>query len=505
MRRAYLMGIDNGGTVTKAAVYDTAGNEVAVCGVKTEMLFPAAGHAERNMEDLWHANAHVVREVIDKAGIRADQVEGVAVAGHGNGLYLVDAEGRPVRNGINSADNRAADYVARWYQDGTFDRIFPITCQSLWAAQPVALLSWFRDHDPSALDRTRWIFMCKDYIRYRLTGEPVAELTDYSGTNLMNIRDLVYDPDVLGALGIADMTCKLPPVRRSAEVCGRVSRAAADATGLREGTPVAGGLFDIDACAIATGITDSDRLCLIAGSWSINEFISRSPVQDRDIFMTSAYCVPGWWLVTEASATSASNLEWVLSHLLAGEQAEAKVRGCSVYDLVNAAVDDVKPSDDDPVFLPFLYSSNESPGASGSFLGLHGWHTKAHVLRAVYEGITFSHKTHIDRLLGHRGPARAARIAGGAARSAVWVQMFADVLQLPIELPACEELGAMGAALCAGVSVGLFASFPEAVEAMVRVSRTVEPRAEYRRVYMEKHARYRQLISSLQGAWQPRA
>jgi L-xylulokinase len=511
--RSFLMGIDNGGTVTKAALYDTCGRELAVSSVKTEMLFPHPGHAEKNVDDLWAANVRVIAEVMKRAGALPGEIAALAVTGHGNGMYLADATGRPTHNGINSADSRAVDYVARWYADGTFEKVLPRTCQAIWAAQPAALLAWFRDNDPAVLERTRWIFMCKDYIRYRLTGEACAEVTDYSGLSLMNVRTLKYDADVLNAFGLGGMECKLPPLRGSGEICGTVTAAAAAETGLREGTPVAGGLFDISACAIGTGITRPDRLCLIAGSWSINEFISPAPVQDRELFMTSAYCIPGYWLITEASATSASNLEWVTSELMTGERAEAEARGGSVFDTVNAMVGGLPPRESDVLFLPFLYGSNEGPRASGGFLGLHGWHGKAHMLRAVYEGVAFSHKTHVDRLLAHRGgahpaaavpnPPSAVRIAGGAARSDVWVQMFADVLQLPIELTACEELGAMGAAMCGGVGVGRFASFEEAAKSMVRVSRTVEPRRENREVYAAKYARYRQCIDALRRAWDP--
>jgi L-xylulokinase len=264
---------------------------------------------------------------------------------------------------------------------------------------------------------------------------------------------------------------------------------------------VAGGLFDITACAIGTGITSPDRICLIAGSWSINEYVSPAPVQDRDLFMTSAYCIPGYWLITEASATSASNLEWVVSELMAGERREAQAKGGSVFDAVNDMVDGIAPADSDVLFLPFLYGSSAGPKATAGFLGLHGWHGRAHMLRAVYEGVVFSHKTHVDRLLCHRGSAQAARIAGGAAKSSVWVQMFADVLQLPIELTACEELGAMGAAICAGVGVDLFGSFEEAVERMVRVSRTVEPRKENREVYRDKYGSYLRHIEALRTVW----
>ena len=145
-----------------------------------------------------------------------------------------------------------------------------------------------------------------------------------------------------------------------------------------------------------------------------------------------------------------------------GERREARAKGGSVFDAVNEMVQGVQPADSDVLFLPFLYGSNVGPKASAGFLGLHGWHGKAHMLRAVFEGVVFSHKTHIDRLLGYRPDAHAARIAGGAAKSGAWVQMFADVLQLPIELTACEELGAMGAAMCGGVGVGIFGSFEEA-------------------------------------------
>jgi len=497
--RTCLLGIDNGGTVTKAALYDTAGTELAVSSVKTEMKFPCPGHAEKDMEDLWSANVRVISDVMTRAGVAASEVAAVAVTGHGNGMYLVGGDGRPVGAGINSADSRAEEYVARWQSDGTFDRVLPRTCQALWAAQPAALLAWFRDHRPRELERTRWVFMCKDFIRYRLTGEAFAEVTDYSGINLLDIHRLRYDSDLLAAYGLQGIADKLPPLRGSSEICGRVSRAAAEATGLKEGTPVAGGLFDITSCAIACGITDAERLCLIAGSWSINEYISPSPVQDRDLFMTSAYCIPGYWLITEASATSASNLEWTVSELMCAEREQAQARGESVFDLVNRMVDGVAPGDSDVLFLPFLYGSNEGPDASAAFLGLRGWHGRAQMLRAVYEGVVFSHKRHLERLLRHRPAARAARIAGGAAKSDVWVQLFADALGLPIELTACEELGAMGAAICGGVGVGLFSSFEEAVRQMVRVSRTVQPRAALGPVYNDKYRRYVATLAALKG------
>ena len=497
----YLLGIDNGGTVTKAGIYDPTGTEIAVSAVKTEMRFPMPGHAEKDVDALWAANVRVIGEVIRRAGIDASLIAAVAVTGYGNGMYLVDADGRPAWSGINSADSRAASFVEKWYADGTFERILPLTCQAIWPAQPVALLAWFKAHEPGAYARTRWVFQCKDYIRYRLTGEPCAELTDSSGTSLMNVHTLRYDPRVLELFGISDAMDKLPPMRLSSDICGRVSRDAAAVTGLREGTPVAGGLFDIDACALATGITDSEKLCLIAGSWSINEYLSPVPVASPDLFMTSAYCIPGYWLESESSATSASNLEWFVTELMGGEREKAEAAGRSVFALCNEMVESIAPTGSDVLFLPFLYGSNAGAHASGCFIGLHGWHTRAHLLRAVYEGVVFSHRTHVERLLKFRDRPGAARIAGGAAKSDVWVQMFADVLQLPIEVTRSEELGAMGAAICAGVAVGMFESYGDAVARMVRVARTVDPDPARRAIYDESYGRYSSFVGALRHVW----
>jgi L-xylulokinase len=498
----YLLGIDNGSTVTKAALYDTSGRELAVSAVKTEMVFPLPGHAEKDVEALWAANRKVIGDVLRKAGVTGAEVAGVAVTGYGNGMYLIAEDGSPAHAGINSADSRATDYVERWYRDGTFERVLPRVCQPVWAGQPAALLAWFRDNRPEELARTRWVFPCKDYIRWRLTGEAFGEVTDLSGTSLLNVRELRYDPEILAAYGLQGVAEKLPPLRGPADLCGRITAGAAAETGLVEGTPVAGGMFDIVACAAATGITSTDRILMIAGSWSINEYISTAPVEHHDYFMSVAYGIPGYWLIAENSPTSASNLEWFVSELMGGEAAEARAGGHSVFERCSELVASVPPEKSDVLFLPFLYGSNAGPRASAAFLGLHGWHTKAHMLRAVYEGVAFSHRTHVERFLKVRPPAKAARIAGGAAKSGVWLQIFADALQLPIEVTACEELGAMGAAMCAGVAVGAFSSFEEAAARMVRVSRTVEPDRGKKALYDGKYAAYGRTVQALRAVWE---
>ena len=178
----------------------------------------------------------------------------------------------------------------------------------------------------------------------------------------MNVVRADYDDELLEDFGILEYREMLPPLRQSTDICGRVTAGAAAATGLAEGTPVMGGFFDIDACAIATGLTDDQDLSIVAGTWSINQFISKKPVGSEELFMTSIYGIPGYWLVSEASATSASNLEWFIKNLMNGED----------YDVINGKVRAIAPEESDVVFFPFLFASSVGE-LSSCFLGLQGW------------------------------------------------------------------------------------------------------------------------------------
>lgn len=493
----YLIGLDNGGTLSKAALYDLNGHEIAVVSRKTAMYQPEPGFTERDCDEMWAANVGAIRGVLEKAGISGDEVIGVAATGHGNGMYLSGYDGRPTYNGMISTDSRGKEYAIQWMEDGTFEKILPKTMQSVWAGQPTTLLRWFLDNKPEVLEKTQWIFMCKDYIRYRLTGEAYGEIADMSGSSLMNVRDVCYDKELLADMGLASIYDKLPPLKYSGEICGYITEEVAGLTGLKAGTPVAGGCMDIHASAMAVGITSEEQMCVVAGTWSINEYISKKPVVDKDLFMTSIYSIPGYWMTLEGSPTSASNLEWFLTEVLK----DVDLRGRDIYEYSNSCVDKIGDSDCGVVFLPFLFGSNVNINARGAFIGLQSWHTRDNMLRAVYEGIVFCHRYHIEKLLKFRDKPQTIRMAGGVAKSKVWVQMFADVLQTPIEVARSQELGALGSAICAGVAVGAFDSFREASESMVDIMYTAQPNPEKAAIYEKKYARYKAVIEALDSVW----
>ena len=494
----YVMGLDNGGTSTKAAIFDLHGKEIATAGKQTKIITPQSGYTERDMEGLWLANCNCIKRAIEKAQIHAKEIIGIAVCGHGKGLYPWGKDGKPAYNGIISTDSRAWKYPQKWYDTRIYDEVHGRICQEFMACQQVALLAWLKDHHREVYDRIQYAFSVKDYVRFRLTGEAYSEATDISGSGLMDIKNVRFDKEILEKLGIEEVYDMLPPIRYSSDLCGRVSEEAAKLTGLLAGTPVAGGMFDIDACAIAVDVTSPERMCTIAGTWSINEYISKQPIMDGSIAMNSLFAIPGYYLVEECSATSSGNLEWFLQHFVKQESiGEEK----NIYEYVNEKVASVKTEECDVYFLPFLYGSNAHHLGKGSFIGLTIYHNQAHILRAIYEGVVFSHKTHIEKLLSSRKPPEAIRMAGGAANSKVWVQMFADILGFPIETVDAKELGALGCGMAAAIVAGVYKDYKDAASHMVHVSERIQPNLEMTKIYQKKYEKYCAISRALDTVW----
>ncbi|WP_332829118.1 FGGY-family carbohydrate kinase [Treponema primitia] len=257
-------------------------------------------------------------------------------------------------------------------------------------------------------------------------------------------------------------------------------------------------MFDIDSCAVAMNVTTPEEFCTIAGTWSINEYPSKTPVTDGSIAMNSLFAIPGYFLVEECSATSAGNLDWFTEHFIDKHEIP---EGRKLYEYLDGEVEKIKPEDSDVYFLPFLYGSNDNPLGRAAFVGLSSYNEKIHSIRAIYEGVVFSHKTHIDRLLKTRKPPKTIRMAGGAVNSVVWVQMFADILGYPIETIAVKELGALGCAMAAAIAAGEFKDYGEAVASMVRVDRTVNPNPDRAAIYKKKYEKYSAIRDALGGVW----
>jgi L-xylulokinase len=497
----HVLGIDYGSTMIKAGVYDLAGNEKSVSSGKCDSFSPQAGWYERDLDTVWQASKDAIAGALKKAGLSGGDIAAVSLTGHGNGAHLITADGKGARPAIEGADGRALEYVERWKKDGSFSKVHPMNLQAIFPAHTLCVMAWLRDHEPNSFKKAKWSLMPKDYIRLKLTGEAFLEYSDSTGSGLINTRDRKIDADMLDEAGLGFLAEKLPPLKYACDLCGQVTDAAAKETGLKAGTPVAAGCYDIDSAGLATGLTDESVMNVIVGSWANNQFISTTPIISEDFFSTTVYAIEGYYLMLEGSATGAINLEWFVDSFMGAEKAAAKTSGKNVYALCDEEVASIKPEASAALFLPFIYGSNVNPKAKGVFLGIDGSYSRKEIVRAVFEGICFTHRYHIEKLDTFKKTPSVARMSGGAVKSDVWRQMFADVLNKSMEVTGLSELGTLGAAMCAAVCAGFYKDLGEAAKKMVKVSGRTDPNSTLKKIYDDKYEKYKKALKFLDGYW----
>lgn len=481
------MGIDCGGTVLKAGIYDRHGTEIGVSRTNLQVLSSQPGWAERDMEQLWASCSDVIRDVLTRTKTSPGSIQGIAISAQGKGLFLLDKQQQPLGHGILSSDQRALELVRQWQAEGIPDALYPLTRQTLWTGHPATLLRWIKDHEPERYARIGAIQMAHDFLRTCLTGEVACEETNISESNLYNMAQGSYDPALLQLLGIRDMAAVLPRIVRSSEIAGRVTSAAAVQTGLLAGTPVYGGLFDVVSTALCAGLEDEQTLNAVMGTWSVTSGITtRIDLNQTARFVYGRAAEADQYIVHAASPTSAGNLEWLLRQWQITD-----------YESVNRDVAALPKAGSNLFFVPFLYGSNAGTGMTAGFYGLQALHERPHLLQAIYEGVVFSHMTHLDFLRQRFPQARRIRMTGGPAHSAVWMQMFADISGLTLELPRIEETGCLGAALTAMVGGGEYRSFHAAQQAIQGDMQLVTPDWQAHSRYQQKFTQYQLLVNTL--------
>jgi L-xylulokinase len=486
---SYLVGIDAGQTVTKAALFDLSGRELAVASAGTRTVSPRPRWQERDMDEAWTQTAQAIRRCLAEAGVDPAAVLAVGLCGHNDGMHLVDARGRPVRPAILATDSRAYAHAARMRAGDLGTRALELTGQVPVAYSPAPLLAWLREHEPEALDRAASVLFCKDWLRLRLTGQVATDPSEASAF-CTDVHTQTWSTDALRLFGLDDLARLLPPIVDSAAVAGTVTREAAELTGLRAGTPVVTGAHDVDAAAVGIGAVATGSLSIVMGTFSINQVVAAQPVADAR-WQARTFLRPAQWLHMSTSPSSASNLEWAVRQFGPWDDAGLPAHRAAIEEAAHAPTDT-------PVYLPFLYGSPFGPGIGAAFAGLRGWHTRGHLMRAVLEGVVFNHRWHTDAL-AERFPVRQrpARLCGGGSRSPLWSQMLADALGTPVEVTDATEAGSRGAAVLAGAGAKVYADLDEAVAATVRVVRAHEPDPSTVERLDAGYARFRRVADAL--------
>jgi L-xylulokinase len=499
--RERLIGIDAGGTMTKVVLFDLHGNELGCERQPNHMLMPHAGWTERDAEAMWSATCKSVRALLESTKTSPDNIVAVTPSGYGGGVYFVDRDGAPVRNGLVSTDTRSLPLLDKWAANGVRKEVSTAIEQLMWPGQTLAIMGWMQENEPTTMERTAHVLACKDFLRLRLCGDISTDPTDAGCAGILNVTRSEISTDAFKAAGLTGWLKKLPPLAPGAEVAGHVSASAARATGLKQGTPVVRGVYDVVGCALATGVEQSSQLAAVAGTFSIHSTLHRTPALDPLPHIQTPYPIPGLILATTATPTSASNLEWFCKTFMRLELDQARAAGRSIYDVCNELVAGTLPADNHIHFFPFLLDGPR--GAPAGFTGMKASTTMADLLRGLYEGVVFAHRTDFNYLLNGPDAAKpnVIRFAGGPSRSMVWSQMFADGLNLPVEITNGGELGAKGGAVCAAVATGAYKTVSEAIKNMVKVEHRLEPDQNRSGALTAKFYEYSETVANNVQAW----
>jgi sugar (pentulose or hexulose) kinase len=502
MKLKCLLGIDVGTTMMKSVVFDLKGNEIGKASYGAEILHPRPGWAEQDMHAVWKSAALSIRDAISKSGVAPKDILCVSLSGQGAGTWLIDQEGRPTRNAVSWLDGRAGTIIDEWKESGISDKLVD-TCGLVYysGSGPGIIFPWFMRNNRKVLDDSAFELWAKDWVRYCLTGEIMTDETDPS-MGMIDPKTRRYSQEVMELTGIGGYSRLLPPIKPSHEIGGKVTKAAAEATELAEGTPVAVGAWDVSSTALGQGAVRPNQAVSIVGTAGIHLVVTDNPVVNR-AYSLSCHTVPGQWFYHSMAMTAANNLDWFEKEFCLAERQEAERKNLNKYDIFNQIVAETPVGSNGVMFLPFLQGERApfvEPRARGEFFGLGEWSTKGDLLRAVYEGVALA-TLHNYRAMERGTQFESARLGGGGAQSEVWTQIIADCTGKVMEVTSGSEYGARGAAINAAIALGIYDDHQEAAEQMVQVKRVYEPDSKKSEIYQELFDIYVKLIENHMKLW----
>lgn len=458
-----VAGLDVGTSSVKGVALSETGEVVARAEAGYPLRTPRPGWSEQDPEDWWLA----AQQVLERLG----DVRAVGLAGQMHGLVALDAADRVLRPAILWNDQRTAAECAQIEERVGLDRLVAATGNRALTGFTAPKLLWLRRHEPDVWDRIATVLLPKDYVRLRLSGEKVMDVSDASGTLLFDVGERRWSQEVCDALEVP--LGWLPEVRESVAAAGAGDQAAG---ALGVGVDAAGGPASV-----------------VLGTSGVVFAVLESFAADPQA-RVHAFChaVPGTWHAMGVMLSAAGSLRWLRDATAPGEEFGALVSAAEAWD----------PGCEGLTFLPYLAGErtpHADPDARGAFAGLSLRHDRAALVRAVLEGVAFGLRDSLDLLAAVGARPASARVSGGGARSDLWLRIVASVLDLPLERTAADEGAAFGAALLGGVRAGVWSDVHEAVTATVRVTGTVEPVPDWVERYAEARETFRALYPALRG------
>ena len=500
----YILSHDLGTTGDKATLFSREGELVASTFTPYETFYPRAGWAEQDPRSYWEAFCRSTGSLLDKTKVKPSDIAVVSFSGQMMAALPVDGKGDALRNSLIWADLRSTKQAEELANRIGEDRVYRLTGHRLSASYSATKIMWIRDHEPDVYRAADKFIHAKDFVVSKLTGTLASDYSDASGMNLLDIGSLQWSEELLNATGI-DRN-KLPELHESTEVVGRVTPTASSRSGLQEGTPVVIGGGDGPCATCGAGVVEAGEAYIYLGTSTWMGMASDKPLIDpMKRTFTFNHFTRGLYMPAGTMQAGGGSFKWFKDALGDLEQKEAEDGGGDVYELLTRKAEGVPCGSDGLLFLPYLMGERSplwNPNARSCFIGLTMVHGKEHLIRSVLEGVAFNMRI-IERALSEQGvQPESIRMIGGGAKSRVWRQIFADILEKPVErLNFIDEATSIGAAIAGGVGVGIFGSLREGA-GFVKVEESTAPNSDHYPVYRRCYDLFRRSYEQLAGIFE---
>jgi xylulokinase len=499
---AYFLGIDLGTSAVKCILVDTKGNVHGSYSVEYPLLQPHPSWAEQHPEDWWMATIEAIHKLLEKTGTSGNDVSGIGFSGQMHGSVFLDAEQQVIRPALLWCDQRTADQCAEIESLVGKENLGRLTGNRALTGFTAPKILWLRQHEPEHYARVRHLLLPKDYVRLRLTGEFGMDMADASGTLLLDVAHRRWSQTVAEQLSIPLEW--LPPLFESSDVVGQLLPEAASLTGLAVGTPVVAGGGDQACGAVGVGVVRQGIASVALGTSGV-VFVHDDAYQVDEAYRLHSFChgVPGKWHRMGVMLAAGGSLQWWRNHFAHEELERAQQEGKDVYELLTSLAETAPLGSEGLLFLPYLTGErtpHPDPKARGAFIGLNLRHSKAHLTRAVLEGITFGLRDSLELMKESGIEIRELRVNGGGARSPFWRQLIADIFGIPVVTVNSTDGPAYGAALMAASGV-LQKDITKLCDEWIQIVDRVEPNLELHAQYEAYYQIFRGLYGILQGSF----
>ncbi len=497
MSKDYLLGIDIGTSACKVAIFDRNGRVMASANGEYPVYYPREGWAQQNPEEWWSAVCQAIGKCLKAGAVFPEQIAGVGIDGQSWSAIAIDKDGKVLTDTPIWMDTRAQDICDRLNKEIGAENIFEVAGNSLQPSYTTAKILWYKENLPDVYENIYKILQSNSYIAYRLTGAITQDLSQGYGLHCFDMHTGTWDEEMCEKLGIPKEF--LPEIVPCDKVVGTVTKTAARESGLLEGTPVVAGGLDAACGTLGAGVIHSGETQEQGGQAGGMSICTDSYKADPRLIL-GFHVIPGQWLLQGGTTGGGGVMRWFEREFAQYERSCKEKTGKSSLDQLNELAEQIPAGSEGLVFLPYMSGERSpiwNPYAKGVFYGLDFSKTKGHMVRACMEGVAFSLRHNLEVAMEAGAEVKVLRAMGGSANSLLWTQIKADITGKKVVVPASDTATTLGAAILAGVGVGFYKDYEEAVDLTVKETRSHEPASENKGIYEKTYQTYRDLYESL--------